>query len=256
MATLNYTIGLAQGSYIIHALFTSDSPFFLSSSADNTLTVSSENPVVTARSSNPLAVKVNTAGGTAGPITLCTDITEVADGSAGNIANAVPVTFTVAPVSGGATITQIATVTGGGVGGTLAACVTLSSVPVNVYDITIRVGGNYYTGSAETSLVVYDLSLGCATGGGKLTHNGVPANFGFSAKYLKNGQTQGSLLYIAHRHFPDLDRARLGIEIQRHSDTDSVGAGRQADCNFPAQPNAFEQKPSDDFGRQASLPTG
>src|SRR6185369_4971906 len=167
-------------------------------------TVTRENALATPRSSNPWSVKVNTAGGTAGPITLCADIKEVADGSLGDISKAVPVTFTLVPVVGGGTITQTATVTGGGVGGTLAACVTLSGVPVNVYDITISIGGNYYIGSAETCLAVYDPSLGFVTGGGKVTHNGVPANFAFSVKYLKNGQTQGSLLYIEHRTAGDV----------------------------------------------------
>jgi hypothetical protein len=204
VATLNYTIGLPQGAYTIHAQFTSANPSFLSSAGDNTLTVTRENGVVTPRSSNPWSVKVNTAGGTAGPITLCADIKEVADGSLGDISKAVPVTFTLVPVVGGGTITQTATVTGGGVGGTLAACVTLSSVPVNVYDITINIGGNYYIGSAETCLAVYDPSLGFVTGGGKVTHNGVPANFAFSVKYLKNGQSQGSLLYIEHRATGDV----------------------------------------------------
>ena len=133
-ATLNYLIGLPQGLYTIHARFTSSHPeWFAGSTGDNSLTVTRENAKVTPRSSNPLAVKVNTAGGTAGPITLCADITEFADGSLGNIAYAVPVTFTLVPVAGGATITQIATVTGGGVGGTLAACLnSRSSSPLVV----------------------------------------------------------------------------------------------------------------------------
>jgi len=198
-AKLNVQVLLAADSYQIKAVFTSSDTGFSDSDGTSVLTVTRENAKVTPRSSNPLAVKVNTAGGTAGPITLCADITEVADGSLGNSTNAAPVTFKLVPVAGGATITQTATVTGGGVGGTLAACVTLSSVPVNVYDITISIGGNYYTGSAETCLAVYDPSLGFVTGGGKVMHNDVPANFAFSAKYLKNGQTQGSLLYIEHR---------------------------------------------------------
>ena len=51
---------------------------------------------------------------------------------------------------------------------------------------------------------MYDPSLGFVTGGGTVMHNGVPANFAFSAKYLKNGQTQGSLLYLEHRASGDV----------------------------------------------------
>jgi hypothetical protein len=169
------------------------------------LTVSRENALVTPSAANPAQVKVNTAGGTAGPITLCAAINEVSDGSPGNISLAIPVTFVLTPVAPGSpTITQTATVSGGGVGGTLTACVTLNNVPVNVYDVSISIGGNYYTGSASTVLAVYDPSLGFVTGGGTIARNGVIANFGFSVKYLKNGNAQGSLLYIEHRATGDV----------------------------------------------------
>jgi hypothetical protein len=36
----------------------------------------------------------------------------------------------------------MATTTGGGVGGTLTACMALNNFPVNVYDVGISVGGN------------------------------------------------------------------------------------------------------------------
>jgi subtilisin-like proprotein convertase family protein len=204
MATLPYTIPLQQGSYPIMATYSSSSPG-TGSSGTNTLTVSRENALVTPSAANPAQVKVNTAGGTAGPITLCAAINEVSDGSPGNISLAIPVTFVLTPVAPGSpTITQTATVSGGGVGGTLTACVTLNNVPVNVYDVSISIGGNYYTGSASTVLAVYDPSLGFVTGGGTIARNGVIANFGFSVKYLKNGNAQGSLLYIEHRATGDV----------------------------------------------------
>ena len=43
-------------------------------------------------------------------------------------------------------------------------------------------------------LAVYDPSLGFVTGSGTVLHNGVLANFGMNAKYLENGQIQGSLV--------------------------------------------------------------
>ena len=64
VATLNYLIGLPQGLYTIHAQFTSNHPeWFAGSTGDNTLTLTRENAKVTPRPSNPLAVKVNSAGG-------------------------------------------------------------------------------------------------------------------------------------------------------------------------------------------------
>ncbi|HEU0174483.1 MAG TPA: M36 family metallopeptidase [Blastocatellia bacterium] len=193
-ATLPYTILLAQGSYPIVATYSSSSPG-TGSSGSGTLTVAKEDAVVTPSDSNPTSVKVNSAGGTAGPITLCAAINETNDESLGDISLATPVTFTLAPVAPGATITRTATTTGGGVGGTLNACVTLTNVPVNVYDVTISVGGNYYTGSGSDVLAVYDPSLGFVTGGGTISHNGVTANFGFNVKYKRNGAPEGELLY-------------------------------------------------------------
>jgi subtilisin-like proprotein convertase family protein len=193
-ATLPYTIPLAQGNYPIVATYSSSSPG-TGSVGSGTLTVSKEDAVVTPSDLNPTSVKVNSPGGTAGPITLCAAINEASDGSPGNISLATPVTFTLTPVAPGTTITRTATTSGGGVGGTLTACVTLSNVPVNVYDVGISVGGNNYTGSGSAVLAVYDPSLGFVTGGGTVFHNGVHGAFGFNVKYKKNGVPQGELLY-------------------------------------------------------------
>src|SRR5262245_50360131 len=144
MATLPYTISLAQGSYPIVATYSSSSPG-TGSVGSAALTVAKEDAVVTPAAANPTSVKVNAPGGTAGPIALCAAINEVSDGSPGNISLATPVTFTLTPNAPGSTITRTATISGGGVGGTLTACVTLSNVLVNVYDVGINVGGNNYT---------------------------------------------------------------------------------------------------------------
>jgi hypothetical protein len=142
---------------------------------------------------------VGSPGGTAGPITLCAEIREVSDGSLGNISLATPVEFALTPLAGGATITRTATTTGGGVGGTLRACVTLSNLPVNVYDVVIGVGGNFYTGSASGALTVYDSSLGFITGGGAISRSGVTGFFGFRIVPNNNGVPSGELLYIENR---------------------------------------------------------
>lgn len=169
--------------------------------------ITREGAIATPSSSNPISVKVNTAGGTAGPIVLKADIMEVSDGSLGDIAKATPVTCTLTPVASGAPIVITAVITGQGGGGTnTATCTTNSSVPVNVYDVNFSVGGNYYKGSADSVLTVYDPSLGFVTGGGtvKNPNNGYTANFGGNVKYLKSGQIQGSFLYIEHRPTGDV----------------------------------------------------
>jgi hypothetical protein len=72
---------------------------------------------------------------------------------------------------------------------------------VNTYSAEATVGGGYYSGYAEDVLVVYDPSLGFATGGGWFywPDTNEKTNFGFTMKYNKKGtKVQGSLLLIRH----------------------------------------------------------
>jgi Subtilase family len=166
VATKNAQILLAAGSYPVRTVFTGSTAFILPSMGTSTLTVTKENAVVTPSASNPTEVIVKAPGGTAGPINLCAAINEANDGSPGDISLAAPVTFTLTPVaSGGTAITQTATMSGGGVGGTLTACAVFSDVPVNVYDGNISVGGNNYTGSGSFLLTVKRRKNGSLQGG-------------------------------------------------------------------------------------------
>ena len=200
VASTAYTVSVGAGPHTITAAFTSTNSAFLNSSNTGTLTVSRENATVSPSSGNPDAVKVNSSGGTAGPITLCFEINEVSDGSPGNTSNITSVSVSVTPIGAGSSVTpSAATFSGGGVGATRTACVTLTNVPVNVYDVTLTINGDFYQGSGTTVLAVYDPSLGFVTGGGSLIHNGYSANVGVNIKYLKSGRAQGSLLYVEHR---------------------------------------------------------
>jgi subtilisin family serine protease len=200
VATTSYTVDVAAGPHTITAAFTSTNSAFLNSSNTGTLTVSRENADVSASAGNPFAVQVNSPGGTGGPITLCFDMSEVSDGSPGNTSNITSVTVSIIPIGTGTPLgSGAAVLSGGGVGATRTACVTLNSVPVNVYDVTLAINGNFYQGSGGTVLAVYDPSLGFVAGGGQLFHNGFRAMVGINIKYLKNGNAQGSLLYIEHR---------------------------------------------------------
>jgi hypothetical protein len=193
---------LAQGPYTIHADFvTSDATNYANSSGENTLTVSREDAAVMPSSSNLCSAKVNLPGGSAGPVTLCADIAENEDNHLGHIEDAVPVTVALVPVVGGGTVGPlVATTSGSGIGGTLHACATFSTIPVNVYTVVFSVGGNSYAGAGESVLSISDPSLGFVSGGGKIVNPNTlnPANFGFIAKYQKNGGIQGSALYIEH----------------------------------------------------------
>jgi hypothetical protein len=203
--TLATTVTLAPGSYPIAANFTSSNPYYQNSSGSNTLGVTKENALVTPSASNPFAVQVSAPGGTASSVTLGASVADINDGFPGDISNVTSVTFTLSPVGPGSSYNLTVPVTGsGGVGGTVNAGATFTNVAVNVYDVAIAVNSNYYTGSANTVLAVFDPSLGFVTGGGIIIRNGVVSHFGLNVKYLKNGNAQGSLLYIEHRPTGDV----------------------------------------------------
>jgi subtilisin-like proprotein convertase family protein len=260
-ATLPFTITMRQGSYPIVATYSSSSPG-TGSVGSGTLTVARENTIVIPSASNPIAVKVNTPGGKAGPITLCASIKEVSDGSPGDISLATPVTFTLRPfIPGAPTITQTATTSGGGVGGTLNACVTLNNVPVNVYDVTISVGGNNYTGTGFTVLVVFDPSRGFITGAGTITRNGAPAVFAFNAKFKNNGKADGSLVYIERRQNGEVKLEIVSVDLLSIVGDTGVLIGKAifngGDCTFRATgiDNDVLGR-HDKFGLQVTTPSG
>ena len=262
VATKNAQILLAAGSYPVKAVFTSSNPSISGSTGTSALTVTKENAVVTPSASNPTDVKVNHPGGTAGPIILCAAINEVGDESPGDISLATPVTFTLRPaVPGAPTIMQTATTSGGGVGGTLTACVTLTNVPVNVYDVDVSVGGNHYTGSGSTVLVVFDPSPKFVTGVGTIVRNGAPAVFAFNAKFQKNGKVEGSLVYIERRQNREVKLEIVSIQSLSIVGNTGVLIGKAifngGDCTFRAtviDNDLFGRH--DKFGLQVTTPSG
>ena len=199
-ATTSYLVDTPAGPYTITAAFTSTNAAFLNNSNTGTLTVSQEDADVSPAGTNPFAIKVNSDGGTGGPVTLCFEMNEESDGSAGDTTNITSVTVNVTPIGTGSAVSAgTAVLGGGGVGATRTACVTLNNVPVNVYDVSLTINGNFYQGTGHTVLTVFDPSLGFVTGGGSLIHNGYRASVGVNIKYLKSDKAQGSLLYIEHR---------------------------------------------------------
>ena len=157
VASTTYTIALGQGPYPVTAQFLSSNTSFANSQGNATLTVSREQAVVTLAAGNPTVVQVKNPTSTAGPLTFNATIRQANEGDApGNISLAVPVTCTLTPVFPPQQVLQAtATVSGGGVGGTLNASCTFAAVPVNLYEVAIGIGGNYYTGTGIGLLLVY-----------------------------------------------------------------------------------------------------
>ena len=162
VAVLPYTILQGQGTYSITANYVSTNPFFQDSSGSGLLTVTREDAAVTLSSSNPGSIPATNPDGTAS-FSLSAAITEVPDGSAGDISNAVPVSFTLTPVSSGSPITVVATTSGGAVG-MLTATASFTGVPLNTYEVIASIGGDFYRGSARSVVVVVNTPTGSDVG--------------------------------------------------------------------------------------------
>jgi hypothetical protein len=185
--------------------------------------------------SNPVSVLVASDGGDSEPFTLAVDVTEFDDPDdvagdtnlAGDISLA-QVTMTLLPVGPGGPESPLACTTSTSPGladldspfdyDVLTLSCDFDAVPVNTYVVQVTVGGNYYTGSGEDVLTVFDPSLGFTTGGGwfhwpgskdpSTGYLGDRTNFGYTMKYnRRRTNIKGSLLVI--RHLPDGTRYRL-----------------------------------------------
>jgi hypothetical protein len=172
-----------------------------------TLTVTREDALARLAQNNPHAVQVDTSGankGKAPAMTFTARITERSDGSYGDIAKASPVTFTLTPIgSGGTTIcvgsvTQVQPASATAPGAEIVSCTVPQGTAINIYQVTVGVGGSYYQGSDDSVLSVYDPLAGGSNGAGTIAtpNTGNKADFSYTAGFLKNGQVQGKFLYI------------------------------------------------------------
>jgi uncharacterized repeat protein (TIGR01451 family) len=191
------------GSYTVTASFAGDTTYKASNSNPSPYTINREDANIP--DIQPTAVQTS-ATTTNIPITLTID--EAQDGYLSQafppgLANAKPITVVISSVSNGATFScspaAADTTYVSGDPDTATAHCTIPNVPVDVYDVVATIGGNYFQGGGESALDVYNPSLGFTTGGGTYTDdNGNRVNFGFTAKVLKSGQVQGSMLTVVH----------------------------------------------------------
>jgi len=203
--TLAGNISAPAGTYNINVTFADGDGGTATTSSS--ITVTKED--ATLAISGPTAVGVDPNTGRSTPFTLNADISQAADGTLGNINNAVPVTFQLTPVGSGLpayTCTSAAITLG-----TSTASCTFSDVNVDVYDISVVIGGGYYQGSNKSVIAVYDPSLGFVTGSGSLVRavNGetFTADFTVNLKYQKSGNALGSFSYIEHHASGDVSFA-------------------------------------------------
>jgi hypothetical protein len=203
-----------------------------------TIVIETEDASAEFHDDNAVAVEVASPGGESGAFTLAVLVSETypdtPDGMVdyGNIGLA-EVSMTLAAVGPGGSYTVMCTpagVTGTGYDAVLEVRCDFNNVAVNTYHVQATVVGDHYTGHAEDVLVVYDPSLGFATGGGWFywPDTGDKTNFGFNMKYNKKGtNVQGSLLLI--RHMPDgtiyrvKSNALYGLALGEANDGEGYG---------------------------------
>jgi hypothetical protein len=193
------------GTYSITCSGPSDNDYTITFKP-GTLTVTREDTVVKPAQNNPSAVAVTKAGGSAPAMTFTARITEVTDGSYGDITLAKPVTFMLNAIGSGGSYscttsspTQVVPATLITPGFEVVGCTIPAGVAVNVYDLTVSVGGNFYGGSADRAVTVFDPSqTGVESGGGTVINpnSGNTVSFGFTASLNKSGGTIGKMFYL------------------------------------------------------------
>jgi hypothetical protein len=174
-----------------------------------TVVVELEDAVVFFADTNEIAVPVAGEGGDSGPFALTVIIQEwfpdlaIDTAYPGDISLA-DISMALIPMGPGNPETGTCNppgVIGTGYDAELTVTCDFTGVPVNTYAVSASIGGDYYTGSSEDVLVVYDPSLGFTTGGGWFYWPGTDdkTNFGYTMKYNKKGtNVKGSLLVIRY----------------------------------------------------------
>ncbi len=147
----------------------------------------------------------STASNSTTTVSLSAAVREAADGSLGDKLDTTQVRFTVSKSTGGeaASCTAQVKVTASQPGAGSATCSPTTPLGADNYTVKselVDTGGYYHAPMETAALTVTVAGTGFTTGGGWITEPKLRSrsNFGFTVKYLKNGNIQGNSLYI-HR---------------------------------------------------------
>jgi len=258
------TVPVGAGPHTVTAEFTGVNPDFAVTNPTAPLTVTAETVTVTPSASNPMTVQVTKPGSNASlPFTLTAVIDQPAN--IGNMANAVPVTFTLTPLLAGTSspspcVEHSGTVNTSVTPHTLTVSCTFSGLPVNAYQVVISVGGNFYTGSDTTLVAVVDPSLSSVTGAGTLNlSDGSKITFAIAAGYVNN-KLQGSLAVLDHKGNNSTTITATSLTslsiVSRTAELVGIASDNSA-SNYSFRATAFDNpKGADQFGLVVTAPNG
>lgn len=157
------------------------------------ITVSREDAVITSHNPTGLTVKKATDTRTVKVTARLAQSTA----SAGNLADAGPVTIHLKALGVGTTMTRTATLRKSG--NTAIATATFPNLTTNVYRITTSVGGSYYQGKAVSLMTVSSLATrGSIKGSGDVDSTRTPGSIDLDAAIRANGTVSGRLSYSGH----------------------------------------------------------
>ena len=202
--TLSGRALVGQGSYTVRITVSDDGDG--TSYTDVTINVTKEDATLE-YTGDTLKTTGSTSATSSTTLALSAFVREAADGNIGSQLSATTVTFTLYKFTDSAMATPVksctATVVAGATSGTGTASCTVASVSADNYIVKIVLNTNpFYTAPVENSAVTVTISgTGFTTGGGWLQEPnlGSKSNFGFTVKYLKNGNVQGNNVYISRR---------------------------------------------------------
>ena len=217
-ASLVHTVSRPVGTYPLKAVFASSNANFGGSNTDAqspapTLQVAHE--VMALEYTGQTFVATNKIGGTA-TVNVSALVKEQQDRSLGTVSWAsIPLhaKFTIFTTSKTSpTVPPCNVAVSQGSGGTGTAGCSFSGLKENVYSVHAElIPNSYYDAEGETVAVnVVDPGTGFTTGGGWINdpNTGKRSNFGFTARFLKNGSVQGNSLFIYRK---DVNLFAMGV---------------------------------------------
>jgi hypothetical protein len=199
-ATVSGNVAVGAGTYT--STITVKDPSLASDTGTATTNVAKEDATIE-YSGDSLKTTVGTLNTSTAPVNLAGVVREAADGNIGTKLNTTKLRFTVYKYTDTLMTTPVATcdspyLTYTGTGQASGGCTVNLTADNYTVKIELLVNPYYIAQFDFDAVTVVNPGTGFTTGGGWLneTNLGSRSNYGFTVKYLKNGNIQGNSLYI------------------------------------------------------------